>query len=1120
MPRNRLRPPGTREVRMWEEAMTIPTYVVPPPDPNPMFLEKRVFQGSKGTVYPLPVTDRVSDERVERSHTAVYLDNDYIRVMVLPEFGGRIHAGLDKTNNYDFIYRNDVIKPALVGLAGPWLSGGIEFNWPQHHRPTTFMPVDHILEEHTDGSKTVWVGEIEPFNRMKGMAGITLHPGRSYIDVTVQLYNRTPVPQTFLWWANLAVHVNDQYQAIFPPDVHFVADHAKRAISTFPIAHEPYYGVDYARGVDISWFKNIPVPTSYMALDSRYDFLGGYDHGKQAGVIHVANHHIAPGKKLWTWGAGQFGATWYNQLTDGSGPYVELMTGVYTDNQPDFSWLQPYETKTFTQIWYPIRDIGAVKQATLDAAVNLDAREDSVFIGLNTTARFTDATVALRDARRVLWQETLDIAPDRPVSKELSLRASDYQPPLSVALCAADGRELVSYTTRESAESAVPQPATAAPAPEAIGTTDELYLTGLHLEQYRHATYDPDPYYEEALRRDPGDARANNALGLVHLRRGAFETAAAHFRQAIARLTEKNPNPYDGEPFYNLGLALRFLEHDVEAYDTLYKATWTYAWQAPAYYLLAELDGRAGRFSDALAHVNRSLHTQTLNTKARNLKTAVLRMVGRLDEAEEMARGTVEMDMLDFWSRNELYLLQLQRGSDDAARHQRDELAQLMRNHAPSYLDLASDYAGAGLWQDAIDVLTRLTERAEPVADPLVYYYLGYFAERRDDQEAASRSYGRAADMPPDYCFPNRLDTIAVLRRAQHANPRDARGPYYLGNLFYDKRQYTEAIRSWERSRELDPGFSIVHRNLGLAYVNVAHDLLKARGAFAQAVTVNPRDARLLYEHDQLEKRLGASPQERLARLEARRDLVEQRDDLSLERVTLYNQLGQYDTALALLASRRFHPWEGGEGKVTEQYVLGHLLRGQVHLRQGQQRVALEDFLAAATYPDNLGEGKHDVLTSEARVFYAIGMAYEALGEAQMAADYYRRASEENEPGAEAAYYAGLAYRQLGKTHDAERAFRALIASGTERLRGETGIDYFATSLPTFLLFEDDVATRNAIDAHYLRGLGYAGLGQTRDAGVEFEAVLALDINHLGAHTQRSDIHEGQRLEGGGREQA
>ncbi len=182
------------------------------------------------------------------------------------------------------------------------------------------------------------------------------------MEAKVRIYNRTPFTQTFLWWANAGIRVHDQYQSFFPPDVTFVADHAKRAMSWFPIARNFYYGVDYTQGVDLAWYKNIPVPTSYMVTKSEFDFFGGYDHARRAGLVHVADHHVAPGKKQWTWGNAEFGYAWDRELTDADGPYIELMAGLYTDNQPDFSWLQPFETKTASQFWYPIQEIGPVEK--------------------------------------------------------------------------------------------------------------------------------------------------------------------------------------------------------------------------------------------------------------------------------------------------------------------------------------------------------------------------------------------------------------------------------------------------------------------------------------------------------------------------------------------------------------------------------------------------------------------------------------------------------------------------------------------------------------------------------------------------------------------------------------
>ncbi|MFL5747306.1 MAG: DUF5107 domain-containing protein, partial [Niastella sp.] len=433
-------------VKVWQENITIPTYGIGAPDKNPMFFEKRVYQGSSGVVYPHPVIEKIYDEKQDKTYNGLFLENEYLKIMILPELGGRVQMAYDKIKRRHFIYYNQVIKPALVGLCGPWISGGIEFNWPQHHRPSTFEAVDWSIEEHEDGSKTIWVNEVERMFRTKGMAGFTLHPGKAYLEIKAQLYNRTPLPQTFLWWANPAVKVNDDYQSVFPPDVNAVFDHGKRDVSTFPIATGTYYKVDYSPGTDISRYKNIPVPTSYMAINSDYDFVGGYEHDTQAGVLHVANHHVSPGKKQWTWGHSDFGVAWDRNLTDEDGPYIELMTGVFTDNQPDFSWLMPYEEKTFTQYFMPYRELGLVKNASKDLLVNLEKDNDNLVIKLFATSKQHELTLELfNSAGKSLLNEVVEVSPEKLYTRSIAVDKETTPENILFVLTNAAGKEVLRY---------------------------------------------------------------------------------------------------------------------------------------------------------------------------------------------------------------------------------------------------------------------------------------------------------------------------------------------------------------------------------------------------------------------------------------------------------------------------------------------------------------------------------------------------------------------------------------------------------------------------------------------------------------------------------------------------
>lgn len=1079
-------------VKVWKEDVVIPTYEVGEADKNPVFCERRVYQGSSGKVYPYPVIEKIYDVKTDKTYRAVYLENQYIRVMILPELGGRIQRAYDKTNNYDFVYYNRVIKPALVGLVGPWISGGIEFNWPQHHRPTTFMPVDYTLTENDDGSKTVLVNDIDRMYGSKGIAAFTLYPDKAYIEIKGQLYNRTPHPQTFLWWANPAVAVNDHTQSIFPPDVRAVMDHGKRDVSRFPIATGVYYKKDYSEGVDISRYKNIPVPTSFMAEKSDFDFIGGYDHNLKAGILHVADHHVSPGKKQWTWGCGDFGKVWDKNLTDEDGPYVELMTGVYTDNQPDFTWLKPFEEKTFKQYFMPYKAVGAVKNATVDAAVNLETDQNRVYICAYATSRYEDAHIVLYRGDEVCFEEGAVLSPVDIFERTLEI-CFERDTELTLKVIAGE-KTLVQYTPLEQNLRDLPKPAEAAKEPEEIMTVEELYLTGLHLEQYRHATYAPDRYYLEGLKRDPGDIRTNNALGSLYMRRGMFSEAEALFRKAIERLSWKNPNPYNSEPYYNLGLSLIYQGRDCEAYEAFFKATWSSEQQEQSFYYLAALTAKKGDFAAALELLEKGLSKNTRNIRARSLKAVLLRKLGKTDEARAWLGENLGVDRFDYVSRFESALIDKDDGKTA-------EMNRLARNFHENYLTAGTDYAEAGFYAEAVAILRQCTDKK-----PMLKYYEAYYNGRAGEIELAQKALAEAAGYPSLYCFPNKPEDVPVLQYAIECNPYDAKAPYYLGLLFYDKKQPEKAVALWELSASIDSAFPTVYRNLALAYYNHARRPQKAREALEKAFFLDTTDARVFLELDQLYKKLEMPFGERLAFYDKYHETYTFRDDLAIEYITLLNLTGEHGRAFELIKQRKFHPWEGGEGKITAQYTVALIELARQSMREGNFQKAKERLEQALVYPENLGEGKLEG-TKDNHIYYYLGCAHEELGDKAKAKSCFEAASAGetqvagmmyyNDQPADMVLFQGLAKLKLGRTAEANARFYKLLDYGESHIFDNSRIEYFAVSLPDFLIFEDDLNRKNKAHCHYLIALGNLGLGKTDEAAAAFDKALAFDRNHF-----------------------
>ncbi|MBA4166016.1 MAG: DUF5107 domain-containing protein [Chitinophagaceae bacterium] len=1096
-------------VRVWREEVIIPTYETGEPEKNPMFLEKRVYQGSSGVVYPHAVIEKIYDTKIDKSYSALFLENEYLKIMVLPELGGRIQMAYDKVKQRHFVYYNHVIKPALVGLTGPWISGGIEFNWPQHHRPSTFQPIDSTIEENEDGSKTVWVNEIERMSGTKGMAGFTLYPGKAYLEIRGKLYNRTPFPQTFLWWANPAVKVNDNYQSVFPPDVYAVFDHGKRDVSAFPITKSIYYKVDYSPGTDISKYKNIPVPTSYMAIRSKYNFIGGYEHDTNAGLLHIADHHVSPGKKQWTWGNGEFGKAWDRNLTDEDGSYIELMTGVFTDNQPDFSWLQPYEEKTFVQYFMPYHEVGMVKNATKEAVLNVEVSGKVADIKLYVTGIYDQVEILISDGSRKIFSEVVRGSPYNPYLRKIVIDEHLIGTNLKIIITDLySGKVLVEYQEEKLCEQDIPLPAQAALKPAELINNEQLYLTGLHIEQYRHATCVAKDYYEEAIRRDPQDIRNNNALGLWYLRRGKHEKAEPFFRQAIATFTQRNPNPYDGEAYYNLGWSLKMRGKNEEAFDAFYKSVWSGAWQHAGYLNLARLACAKNNYEEALTFIDKSLISNYHSNTARHIKVLLLRKSGKTDLAFSQIDDSLAIDPFNLGCLFERYLL-LKDHKPGESVLVLNNLKDLSRNDASNYIEYSWDYAHAGMYDEASDLLELFTRQSD-VKNPLVYYYLGWFAAQQKNIGKSAQYFKAATALKPDYCFPNKIEDVHVLQQAIKHNRHDAKAHYYLGNLWYDKRQYEDAIRCWEESVREEEGFATVNRNLSLACCNKLNDPEKALKFMEKAFMLDESDARILMELDQLYKKLNTGPQKRLDFLERYLPLVELRDDLYLERITLYNRLAEFEKARNLIAGYHFHPWEGGEGKVVAQYLISQMDLAKQAIVLKDFNTALKFLIDAGTYPHNLGEGKL-YGTQENDINYLKAIVYDCKGETEKSLSCFAAATKGvsepvqaifyNDPQPDKILYQALAWHKLNENKKANGICQRLIDFGGAHYDDNITIDYFAVSLPDLLVFDADLNQLNKVHCLYMQGLGFMGLGKKylKEAAEYFEEVLTLDIHHQGA---------------------
>lgn len=1058
-------------VKAWRESIVIPTYECGAFEKNPIFLEKRVYQGSSGVVYPYPVVEKIADTKTDHTYQAVWLENEYLKVMILPELGGRVQMAYDKVKGRHFVYYNSVVKPALVGLAGPWISGGIEFNWPQHHRPSTFLPVDCTIRENADGSVTVWCNEHERMFGQKGMAGFTLRPGCAYLEIEGKVSNPTPLPQTFLWWANPAVHVNDAYRSVFPPDINAVFDHGKRAVSSFPIATGTYYKMDYSAGVDIANYKNIKVPTSYMAVNSKYNFEGGYEQDTHGGMLHVASHHYSPGKKQWTWGNGDFGRAWDRNLTDSDGPYIELMAGVYTENQPDFSWLMPYEEKRFKQYFMPYHDLPDVKNASKDFVMDVTNVDDGhIKVSVYGTSKrqitvaYGTQTQQAEVSPSVIAEAVFTIEKDSRNDQSIRLLDPHAQP--------GNGEVLLEYEPESDDLRPIPDAAEAAFTPEETKTNEQLYLTGLHLEQYRHATWSALDYYDEALRRDPNDVRCNNQKGLWLMRRGRMAEALPYLETAVKVLQKRNPNPYEGEPLYNLALCHEYMGHRQEAYRWFWKASWNAGWAGAAYTHCALISMADKRYEDALDEAERALDFGRHNHQAAAIKATALRMLQRQDEALMTIDDELRRDLFNYGCRYERWLITADEGEMNGMR-------ELMRQSDYNYDALALHYKSMGMTDEAYRIWQIADQEGAMSA-------VSHFHQDRSASAVPTTSEGESC--PMGVFFPNRLEDIEVLQWWTEEG-HSARAPYLLGCLYYDKRQYDLAHHYWTIAAERDERHPATWRNLALYYYNKKNDAELALECMEKAFDLDQSDARIFMELDQLYKKLGREAAERIEMYEARPALIGLRDDLVLEHATLLNDLARYAEAKDIIDHHTFHPWEGGEGKVSGEYQRCRIALAQQTLTEDadaeriQQAIKLLD--ECLTFPHNLGEGKL-YGAQENDIYFYLGKAYQLLGKMEKAREMWQQGTVgPTEPAAalyyndakpEKIYFAGLCYKALGEEDKARGLFYKLVNYGKQHYFDEVRMDYFAVSLPDLLVWDEDLNIRNRRHCEKMIALGRSGL--------------------------------------------
>lgn len=994
--------------------IVIPTYTDAPAEKLPMFAENRVHQRFTGDPYPNAVVIRTPEKTCcDKTYEAVILENDYIELTILPEIGGKIYSAVDKKTGYNFFYKNEVIKPALIGMLGSWISGGIEFNWPYHHRASTMLPSDYeIVRE--DGGITVWLSEHEPVDRMKGMVGIYLADDRAIFETRMKVSNRTPLRHSFLWWENTAVPVNKDYEIFFPSDVDHVHFHYRRSNTTYPIArgHFNGYTFDEKNGVDISKHFNTKFPTSYFCAASDYDYFGGYDAGKQCGVVHIGDHHIAVGKKMFTWAYNQLSASWERALTDNSGPYAELMAGSYTNNQPDLTWLEAYETKCFKQSWYPIAALGVPSYANYDAAIHV---ESGIF-RVQPTKDLGKVRILLSAGGKTLLDTEAELSAGAVHTFDTpAFDASAYTVTVG---------DVLSYEQIVHVQQPLPPLFPEVPMPDEIKTAHELYVAGLHFMQYRDPNAAPEKYFERAIELEPDFAPALQTLGEICLRRHEYARAKELLDRALAALTVYNFHPESGRLNYLRGLALAGLGEDKAAYDAFRKAAWMADAVAPAMTRAAMLDGKRGDFESAKACALNAIEYGAQNLTAIVLAAAADYKLGNRAEAVDALKRELVRDPLNHLARRFMVIMgEMTEG---------DFFGKMGSNISQTCLDLAVDMIDAGYGKEAMELLCAVPRYTDDIA-PAIAYIVGDPSLIRDTHRT----------------FPFRPLEAEIFAE----NGANCLLAYY----HYGDHRYAEAEALFAKGDDYAS-------KRGLAVCAYR------RGGFARAISLLeeahalcPDMEQIVFELAYILNHTGVEPNavaEKIGSMVP--SLVTVRDDIAIEWATAYNRAHRYDEAIRVLTGHAFVPCEGGETALAKQYIAAWYGKGMDLRAAGKDAEALAAFRNAENLPDSLGAGLwHKATIVPAQ--YEEALLLEKAGERDAAFaiyDYFNTLyvdffSNMNLPLLPV--YQALGDIRMGKAEKAKALLeKTLTGWKLERERHDSG--YFGTT-PFFIVYMDDPAT-------------------------------------------------------------
>jgi len=1027
------------QIKFTRSTLEIPTYTI-----NQSETVAPLFKSAdSAALYPYARLDRetMSRKPVPVRYEALTLENEYLRVVMLPELGGRIWSARDKTANREIFHYTSVIKPTLYNQRGGWPAGNLEVYGPYDAHMLTWPgePWAWAMRRNNDGSASVILSHIDHFFRNKISMAVTLYPGRSFIELTLQLRNNNLLPNRYLLWTNAGISATEGTRFVYP--MTRTIGHDSAELSTWPMV----------RGVDLSWYKNNQNMLGVFGLDVYDNFIGAYDYKSDYGTICWTDRRQARGVKTWTWGTGEAAMRQMKHYTDTDGPYVEVQSGRFVWDG-NYEFIEPGKSDGWTEYWFGVGKLGGMTTATRDVASSFEIQQQQAKLAVTATGKFPNATLKLTAGETTVWSTQQSLSPATVFRTDIALKPEVTKQILKLEVRAATGELLAQYIQHPDnahpdvvlATDSIPRKFAAM---ETL-TAEEAFQKGLAHEKFGQLE-DARQAYRAALAKDSHFTAPHLRLGLIALERAQHDDAIKHFQAVLER------DPTNGEAHYFLATAYAETGKPTEARRHYFRLLPSSAKFDQREYGLGLLALNAGDFKEAEARLSQAIATVPAQLSVRQAYAFMLRKLGRTTEAQQQCDALLKLDPTNAFARAEQSLFSTQHS---ALRTQ--HLDNACAHHEQGYLELACEYMRLSALQEAQRVIEQGQQRLSKTS-PLLHYYRAYLADRMGNAAVAKQSIELASKQTLKMeIFPFRRETMGVLHRVLALAPNDANAASLLGELLYNRARQSEAILLWRAAIAASPQHFSALRDLGLALLETG----QAREALPLLTRAAEQRPELL-SHAILVAQLQA----KAGNTNAARQIIEralktkpQNDRLIETMALLEAQSGNAQRAIALLAKHTFEPQH-------QSYSLLHLWQA-AHLLAGvgkSKDEAIKLARAAQQPPANLGVDDFAALRS-ARL-----LVFEALlQQGDEATQTWKAAAETAHEGFnEEGLFRAIALHKSGATARAEEWFRNFL---TVNERNQT-------------------SGRLSAQAHYLAGIYAAFRGQPEQARAEFRQSLELD---------------------------